>query len=220
MKRRLTKLVLLFLLGAIVALPLGVALDAMFSVDARSRIHYSGSIRLWLYGNGADLRIWDETGDEPDDAPTGSVYFICRSPLVDMSPIFPTKIQDTRVLHISLLRPNEQELWGQQCDPWRPMLAEYFSANEYDSRYVQGVLLPDMQRERTSWIAVWGNGVIAVVILYGIWPGSHRFVAWRIRLNRERKGCCPMCAYDLRGTSGGDWSAGCPECGWHRDVEA
>ncbi len=197
------------------ALPLGIALDALFQVPSSYRPHYTGSISLWLYGDGAELRIWDESGDEPDDDPTALVYFICRSPLEDMSPIFPTKMQETRVLHISLL-PSEQELWGKQCDPWRPMLAEYFSDNGYDARYVQGVLLPDVRRDRTIWIAVWGNGLIAVVVLYGIWPGSYRLVVWRIKLNRERKGCCPMCGYDLRGTSGG----GCAECGWQREGEA
>ncbi len=217
MKRRLTKFAVFLLLGAVVALPLGIALDAIFRVPSSYRPHYTGSIMLWLYGDGADQRIWDETGDEPDDDPTGSVYFICRSPVVDMSPIFPTKTQETRVLHITLYRPSERELWGKQSDPWRPMLAEYLSVNGYDSWYVEGVLLPDVYRDRTIWIAVWANGLIAVVVLYGIWPGSHRLVVWRTRLNRERKGCCPMCAYDLRGTSGGDVSAGCPECGWRRE---
>ena len=144
------------------------------------------------------------------------MYFIYRSPLEDMSPIFPTKMQETRVLHITLYRPTEQELWGEQSDPWRPMLAEYLSVNGYDSWYVEGVLLPDVERDRTIWIAVWGNGVIAVVVLYGIWRGSHGLVVSRIRLNREHKGCCPMCAYDLRR----DFASGCTECGWRREAKA
>ncbi len=214
MKRRLFKLAVFLLLGAVVALPLGVALDAMFSVYPRSRIHYSGSIGLWLIGEGANQHI----SDEPDDDHTGYVMFANRSVPVDMSPIFPTKMQDTRYLAVTLVHSSQQYFGGKQADQWRPMLAEYFSANGYDSRYVEGVLLPDMYRDRTIWIAVWANGLIAVVVLYGIGPGSHRLVVWRIRLNRERKGCCPMCAYDLRGTSGGDFSAGCPECGWRREA--
>ena len=66
------------------------------------------------------------------------------------------------------------------------MLAEYLSVNGYDSWYVEGVLLPDVSRDRTIWIAVWANGLIAVVVLYGIWLGSYRLVVGRIRLNRER----------------------------------
>ncbi len=182
MKRRLTKIVVFLVLGAVVAIPLGIALDAMFSVDSRSRIHYRGSIKLWIIGEGADQQI----SEEPDDDPTGFVYFICRSPAVDISPIFPTKTQETRDLHITLYRPSEQELWGKQSDPWRPMLAEYLSVNGFDSWYVEGVLLPDVSRDRTIWIAVWANGLIAVVVLYGIWRGSYRLVVWHIRLNRER----------------------------------
>jgi hypothetical protein len=36
---------------------------------------------------------------------------------------------------------------------------------------------------------------------------------WRMR-RRVRKGWCPKCAYDLRF----DLAAGCPECGWRRDI--
>ncbi len=215
MRRRQFKLAVFLLLGAIAAFPLGIALDALFPfpVPTTYKTHYRGSISLWLIGEGADQQI----SEEPDDDPTGSVYFICRSPLEDMSPIFPTKMQETRVLHITLYRPTEQELWAKQCDPWRPMLAEYLSINGYDSWYVEGVLLPDVERDRTIWIAVWANGLFAVIVLYGIWAGSHRLVLWRISLNREHNRCCPMCGYDLRGTSGGDFCAGCPECGWRRE---
>ena len=216
MKRRLTKLVAFLLLGAVVALPLGIALDALFPLPTRYHPHYGDSIGLWLIGEGTDQQI----SEEPDDGPTGYVFFVCRRFPKDMSPIFPTRIHENRVLHITLNRPDEQELWGKQCDPWRPMLAEYLSVNGYDSWYVEGALLPDVRQDRTIWLAVWANGLIAVVVLYGIGRGSHGFVVSRTRLNRERKGCCPMCAYDLRGTSGGDFSAGCPECGWRRSAEA
>lgn len=216
MKRRLFKLAVFLLLGAVVAFPLGIALDAVFPVPTNYHPHYSDSIGLWLIGEGTDQQI----SDEPDDDPSGYVFFVCRRFPVDMSPIFSTGMYENRVLHVTLNRPSEQELWGKQSDPWRPMLAKYLSANGYDSWYVEGVLLPDVRRERTIRIAVWANGVIAVVVLYGIWPGSHRLVVWRVRLNRERNGCCPMCAYDLSRTSGDDFSASCPECGWGRDVGA
>ena len=40
------------------------------------------------------------------------------------------------------------------------------------------------------------------------------YCTWRYgrRAIRRRRGCCPRCAYDLRGNSEG----GCPECGWKR----
>ncbi len=213
MKRRLFKLVVFLLLGAIVAFPLGIALDAIFSFSTRYHPDYSDSVGLWLYGEGTDQQIREPTNDDLTDDFAGFVYFECWNAPVDMSPIFPTKTRDTRSLHVSLLRSSGQELWGKQCDPWRPMLAEYFSANGYDSRYVEGVAQPDMDRERTIWMAVWANGLIVGVVLYGIGRGSQRLVVSRIRLNREHEGYCPMCGYDLRG----DFSAGCPECGWRRE---
>ncbi len=215
MKRWLTKLVLFLILGAVVAFPLGIALDAIFSFSTRYHPDYSDSVGLWLYGEGTDQQIRVQTNDDPTDGFTGFVFFVCWKTHVDMSPIFPTKTRDTRSLRVSLLRSSGPELWGKQCDPWRPMLAEYFSANGYDSKYVEGVAQPDeMDRERTIWMAVWANGLIVGIVLYGIGRGSQRLVVSRIRLNRERNGCCPMCGYDLRG----EFSGGCPECGWRREV--
>ncbi|MCH8259450.1 MAG: hypothetical protein IIC46_04515 [Planctomycetes bacterium] len=37
------------------------------------------------------------------------------------------------------------------------------------------------------------------------------------RMIRRKRGRCIKCAYDLRGTSGGDSEGGCPECGWGRE---
>ena len=147
------------------AFPLGLALDALFPLPTRYHPHYSDSNRLWLYGDSADQRIWDETDDEPSDEPIGLVFFVCRRFPKDMSPIFPTRMYEYRLLHITLNRPSEQELWGEQCDPWRRRLAEYFSVNGYDSWYVEGVLLPDVYQDRTIWIAVWANGLIAVIVV-------------------------------------------------------
>ena len=72
MKRRLTKLAVLFLLGAIVAFPLGIALDALFPVPVPTtyKTHYRGSISLWLIGEGADQQI----SDEPEIVPLGTCF--------------------------------------------------------------------------------------------------------------------------------------------------
>ena len=118
MTRRQVKLAVFLLLGAIVALPLGIALDTMFPSPSPYHPHYTDSIGLWLIGEGANQHI----SDEPDDDHTGYVFFVWRRFPKDMSPIFPTRMYEYRLLHISLSHPSEQELWGKQCDPWRPML--------------------------------------------------------------------------------------------------
>jgi hypothetical protein len=65
-----------------------------------------------------------------------------------------------------------------------------------------------------------------------IWPGFaistvfYAFVLWLLfagpfvvrRWRRIRRGLCPKCAYDLRGTPEG--ATACPECGWRRAPES
>jgi hypothetical protein len=48
----------------------------------------------------------------------------------------------------------------------------------------------------------------AVTVLCAL-PWVRLIVRSQRRRSRLRRGCCPVCAYDLRGTP-----AGCPECGW------
>ena len=82
MKRRITKLVGFLLLGAVVAFPLGIGLDAILPLSRRLPHYSTGSIMFWLIGEGTDQQI----SELPDDDPTGFVHFICRSLAVDMSP--------------------------------------------------------------------------------------------------------------------------------------
>ncbi len=59
---------------------------------------------------------------------------------------------------------------------------------------------------------IW-TGVVVNTILYAplVWILTVSFLKMR-RVIRRKRGLCVKCAYDLRG----DFSAGCPECGWRR----
>ncbi len=56
------------------------------------------------------------------------------------------------------------------------------------------------------------NSFFYGLLAYGLWliPGPFK------RRRRKRKGLCPKCKYNLRG----DHDAGCPECGWGRQLDA
>ncbi len=60
-------------------------------------------------------------------------------------------------------------------------------------------------------------GLAANTAIYAFawWFGLFGFAAIRRRV-RMRRGCCPMCAYDLRHKI----AEGCPECGWNRTPTA
>ena len=61
------------------------------------------------------------------------------------------------------------------------------------------------------------SGLIFNTLLYSalLWLLTFGPFAVR-RFIRDKRGRCIKCGYDLRG----DFSAGCPECGWRRDVGA
>ena len=61
---------------------------------------------------------------------------------------------------------------------------------------------------RPLWPGFAVNTVFYAVILWGLFAGPFVVRRWR----RIRRGLCPKCAYDLRGTRGGAATA-CPECG-------
>lgn len=62
------------------------------------------------------------------------------------------------------------------------------------------------------WTGLIGNfAIYAAAWLFVIYvaPSACRIVS---RRSRKRRGCCPVCAYNLCG----DLDGGCPECGWGR----
>jgi hypothetical protein len=64
-----------------------------------------------------------------------------------------------------------------------------------------------------------GFAVNALVFAVILWPVIAMFwvcVRWLIAWNRERRGRCPGCGYDLRRS----FERGCPECGWNRPTGA
>ena len=71
---------------------------------------------------------------------------------------------------------------------------------------------------RPIWLGFTINTIIYAMIVWMLWSS---LFATR-RMIRRKRGHCIKCGYDLRGHSGGtsgggDFSAGCPECGWRRE---
>ncbi len=61
------------------------------------------------------------------------------------------------------------------------------------------------------------DGLILDTLLYGLMAYGFWLIPGPLkRRRRVRKGLCPKCKYDLRG----DHGAGCPECGWGRQLDA
>lgn len=64
-------------------------------------------------------------------------------------------------------------------------------------------------------IPIWWGWLLNVMIyaaaLAFICPAMSR--RWGRQARRQRKGLCPLCAYDLKA----DLTTGCPECGWQRE---
>jgi len=79
--------------------------------------------------------------------------------------------------------------------------------------FLRGSYTPRSVPLRPIWRGFALNTVFYAIILWLLIPGP--FVLRR--LIRIKRGRCPKCGYDLRGHLPG---AGCPECGWNREVEA
>ena len=117
--------------------------------------------------------------------------------------------------------------------PWpalwcAPAIADPMGSDEIFHPAVGGITLGN--RPPPYWHAL----RVRTLPLRPIWEGFaintvfYASVLWMLmlcphtlcRMIRRKRGRCIKCAYDLRGTSGGDFSTGCPECGWGRESEA
>ncbi|MDY7109254.1 MAG: hypothetical protein SYC29_11525, partial [Planctomycetota bacterium] len=72
-------------------------------------------------------------------------------------------------------------------------------------------LAPRVLPLRPMWPGFLINTLFYAAVLWLLIPGPFMLR----RLIRRRRGRCVKCGYDLRGALPG---AGCPECGWERDV--
>ncbi|MCH8825294.1 MAG: hypothetical protein IH984_17495 [Planctomycetes bacterium] len=92
------------------------------------------------------------------------------------------------------------------------------NASNYEARGLFEIRPPSIyQNERAYYIPLypiwWGwllNVAIYAMLLAYVTSQYKR--RWGRAARRRKKGICPQCAYDLRG----DFSVGCPECGWGR----
>ncbi|MCH8822922.1 MAG: hypothetical protein IH984_05370 [Planctomycetes bacterium] len=188
---------------AIVAMPIGIVLDAIFPLE-KYHPHYSDSIMLSIVGEGDEQHIAEQSGDG-----NGLVFYASRIVHDDESPMFPTNRFTQRYLNVSIFSPVEGHYSAEKADLWRPMLSEYFKKNGYDEKYVQDVLKPDIYQESTLWIGIWANGLVIGLILYAAGRVCISVaVAHKTRL-KYKYGHCQTCGYDL---THADHKA-CPECG-------
>lgn len=100
-----------------------------------------------------------------------------------------------------------------QADRWWPLMMAYAVRVGMISPDLAPHIEPNTSVRHIRWPGAAGNAVLAwlsVLLLFeSVWR-SYRFV---VRLQRRRSGYCILCGYDLRG----EFSSGCPECGWRRE---
>ena len=208
MKRRLTKLVMFLLLGAISTIAVACACAAWLSIDQDIPGRFTTvEVRDELWET---FYVQKRFGHRRTNFIRGSDHYDASTELF-----------------ISSNSPPD-EVWQETTAgwPWRALRCE---------REAFAVIVPDRfgYIRNTSpqirngiaasggaltwrdlpyepvWPALIGNVLVHSAAWYAIIIG---LFALR-KVNRTRRGLCPQCAYDLRS----DLSAGCPECGWRRE---
>ena len=226
MKRRLTKLAVFLVLGAIVNVAVAWASSILIgftetSSDIRSiRGSPAGGWFVEAYHRFSAFRVeWFHTRDLTSNQSEGP------SP-VDLVP--------TWIVYDPELNENRSmEFWDAEARGW-PLMALWSKPlsvyEELDgTRHhlpTEGTIelplspfrggtevIPKVLPLRPIWLGFAINTVFYALILWLITLGP--FSARR--MIRHRRGLCIKCGYDLRGRSGGEGIAGCPECGWRRD---
>ena len=243
MKRRLTKLVVFLLLGAVVNV--AVAWGFAWKLNVY-RVPVTGGSETVAGVVGATPRhVWIVRRYNRTGATRVFSHYSIRSMGTgydgDPGSLLPSWNQD---YFFSGIRRDELDevvriqdgrgwpmlaLWGQAVVGTRMSLPFY--------REVEYAILLTGSSTDPSW--AWASGtfvggsggytprVVRFLPLHPIWPGFlintifYAAILWLLalvpftacRLVRRKRGLCIKCAYDLRG----DFSAGCPECGWRRE---
>ena len=197
MKRRLFKLVVFLLLGAVVNVTVAWGCAARRSTWPT----YRGETHLPDKG---DLRWWH------DNAPDG---FAAR----------PAEVAGFYGLGTSTVIMVDRRI---EASTSAPSDAIRYRAG-LPMRTFEGSIWVDMNRRRSTMqhaVKIWGDrppiplqllwvGFTINTIFYGVllWLLMLGLLRAR-RVRRRKRGLCIKCGYDLRG----DFSAGCSECGWRR----
>ena len=213
MKRRLFKLVLFLLLGAIVNVTVAWGctlgskryLHSMHSHPAWSTRHVVEHEGWMLYtqtriGTVRAIALRPYTKSAATTVPAGSFPRWCS--IRDLPPL----------RHASWVRKGMVARLSEWAYGW-PCVSMWYQFEgddglwpESSSVYLAGRHLPI----KIVWFGFVVNSLFYAGVLCLLMCGSF---ALR-RFMRRKRGLCVACGYELRG----DFSAGCPECGWQREV--
>ncbi len=215
MKRRLFKLVLFLLLGAVVNVTVawGCALFSTPFVPDENRGGFNPDSARIVYEHRSfgSARFWDVR------IGIGSVISVEGTSAVDMLPNW-AKDDDLRPFTLHVYEGRGWPKLALWCAHERPVVANH----QFNSRGALDVGLPDAPNR--GWMSA-----PRALPLRPIWPGFaintifYAAILWLLTLGlstarsmiRRKRGHCIKCGYDLRGAS----EVGCPECGWQRTVE-
>ncbi len=226
MKRRLTKLVVFLLLGAVVNVAVAWGL-AVRPYSGASFSSWPSDGYEWTSPDGFDTYIWKRTGEwrVSQDRMNKTVFRLGPAP---------PKLNDSQYLDLipdwsAFAEPEvrarpDADRFEEQASGW-PLLCLrldgplFWFVNGHASPYseMSGRLeLPWFEppwRNVVPYHPIWPGFAInttlyaSVLLLLALVPFTAR------RMIRRKRGHCIKCGYDLRGEP----DAGCPECGWRRE---
>ncbi len=220
MKRWLTKLVVFLLLGAVVNVAVAWGCAACLQVDSLassggtlygppSRPEVTNWLKEWESRTGMNLTWWT---NQHEGFGARETRFIWKSN--QRSYMVPSS-DDVRFIEAGL--PRHALRGGRIKRAYDPRLAVVFPQTDH------GVFSVG----EYSWCLRKQSRLLP---LHPIWPGFaintifYAALLWLLtlgpftarRMIRRKRGHCIKCGYDLRG----EFSSGCPECGWRREAQA
>ncbi len=212
MKRRLFKLVLFLLLGAIVNV--AVAWVFMKEYSSRQRGATSGTLSQ------ADWSILDDMGYVAQkrrdgwkfnwsDRASNARLLVCRIYLQDGR----SMLAVDAYLHVEAGWPL-RSLSGERIVPYESVRG-WKNGQVYKREFRSAIVCPKIPLTvrplRPHPIGFIVNTLLYTLVIWLLVVGPREVRRWL----RKRRGLCIKCGYDLRGHSRG--GRGCPECGWRRD---